>query len=330
MKRNVFALLICLIILALALLPAQAETCATAADMDAATRLALENTGRQIFAMVTRGDVAGLRQAATPVMASNFGSIESAVVENKANFAGAQPAVRSVYLLEAPGNAPLARAEFFCGVFNSSDRTAFLIPNLPPGRYGLVIMDATGGKSPSTLTLVLQDMQGQWKLGGFYPASAQIGGHDGQFYLTKAREYKAKGQNLAAWFYYLTAWHVLAPVDFMYTAQRDKLSDEMQAIRPNNLPSPQQPQPLTVGAGKTVNLIEMTPVPVGNDLYIRVKYQTPSVADTGATFQSNMAVIKAVVAQYPAFRDAFAGVVVRAVEASGNDYGSLLAMKDVK
>jgi hypothetical protein len=43
-----------------------------------------------------------------------------------------------------------------------------------------------------------------------------------------------------------------------------------------------------------------------------------------------MAVIKAAIAKFPEFRDAFVGVVVRAVEPSGKDYGSLLAMKDIK
>jgi hypothetical protein len=40
--------------------------------------------------------------------------------------------------------------------------------------------------------------------------------------------------------------------------------------------------------------------------------------------------MKALVAKYPEFRDAFAGIVARAVEPSGRDYGSMLAMKDIK
>ena len=54
------------------------------------------------------------------------------------------------------------------------------------------------------------------------------------------------------------------------------------------------------------------------------------LSNTAAAFQDNLAVIKAVVARYPELRDAFAGVVARAVDSSGRDYGSLLAMKDVK
>jgi hypothetical protein len=40
--------------------------------------------------------------------------------------------------------------------------------------------------------------------------------------------------------------------------------------------------------------------------------------------------MKAVVAKYPEVRSAFTSVVGRAVDPSGRDYGTMLAMKDVK
>jgi hypothetical protein len=69
---------------------------------------------------------------------------------------------------------------------------------------------------------------------------------------------------------------------------------------------------------------------VGNDLDLIVKYEVPDISNSTQTFQDNMAVIKALVTKYPELREAFAGVVARAVEPSGRDYGSLLAMKDIK
>jgi hypothetical protein len=61
-----------------------------------------------------------------------------------------------------------------------------------------------------------------------------------------------------------------------------------------------------------------------------VKYQAADVSNTTQTFAENMTVIKALLVKYPELRDAFAGVVARAVEPSGRDYGSLLPMKDIK
>ena len=85
-----------------------------------------------------------------------------------------------------------------------------------------------------------------------------------------------------------------------------------------------------MAAGKTYKVTDLFPVPVGRDFDLVVKYQSADVSNTGKTFQDNMAVMKALLAKYPEFRDAFAGIVVRAVEPSGKDYGSMLAMKDIK
>ena len=139
----------------------------------------------------------------------------------------ARPTISGTYLLDASqSKAPLARADFYCGIYNSPDRVGFSIPNLPPGRYAVVIQKVNG-KDPITLSLVLQDVGGAWKLAGYYPRLDAIGGHDGDWYLTKAREFKAKGDVHDAWFYYLTAWDLTAPVNFMGTpaARQDRHRD---------------------------------------------------------------------------------------------------------
>jgi hypothetical protein len=82
--------------------------------------------------------------------------------------------------------------------------------------------------------------------------------------------------------------------------------------------------------GKTYHVTEIFPLAVGNDLDVVVKYQSPDISDTARTFQENTALIKALVTKFPEFRDAFGGVVARAVDPSGHDYGTLLAMKDIK
>jgi hypothetical protein len=86
-----------------------------------------------------------------------------------------------------------------------------------------------------------------------------------------------------------------------------------------------------MAGGKTYRVTLIFPDAVGNDLDLIIKYQAATdISNTAAAFQDNMAVIKAMVTKYPELRTAFAGVVARAVDSSGRDYGSLLAMKDVK
>ena len=309
--------------------PAAGEVCSTGAEIDAATRSAIERTARRYFGYAASGDVFRLRENAIAGLASSFGGVEAVVIDQKTNLAAAQPALRATYVLDAPGNAPIARAEFFCGVWKTPQFAAFVLTNLPPGRYALVMQETNTPGGEYAVSMVLREEQGAWKLAGYYSRPAQVGGKNADWFLNKAREFKSKGQNHNAWFYYAMAWQVSAPVDFMSTPRLDKMSEEMYAIRPKDLPG-SGPVDLPATGGKTYKISHMSALPVKGELHLLVRYQTSDVSNTQKTFDDNVAVIKALVARYPEYREAFAGVVARAVEPSGRDYGTLLAMKDVK
>ncbi len=327
--RGAVSILSCGIVLLALCGPVPAQSCSSGPDLDAATKNAIESAARRYLNMSAQGDVAGLKTNAIPAIAGNFGGIEQAVVAYKGELADGQPSISGTYLLDASqAKAALPRADFYCGIYNSPDRVGFSITNLPAGRYAVVI-EQVNGKQPVTLTLVLQDLGGSWKLAGYYPRMDSAAGHDGQWYLSKAREFKAKGQLHNAWFYYLTAWDLMAPVNFMSTPQLDKLADEMQSARPADLPTKDSPMNLPAG-GKVFKVIELVPVPVENSLDLRLRYQNSAASNSGLAFQDNIAVIKAIVAKYPEVRDAFGGVVARAVDDAGHDYGSMLPMKEIK
>ncbi len=310
-----------------------AQTCLTVDDMDAANQSAIVNAAENFFDMAARGDSASLRQGAIPSLAADFSSVETAVSDHKADFAGAKPDPRPPFLLKAEGTAPLERAEFLCGVFGANGQTAtsaeFEIPNLPPGQYGIVILDVSTAKQPYTVSFVLQHEGTVWKLGGFFVKETQTNGHDGNWFATQARSFKAKGQTHNAWLYFVQARELMSPVPFMYTQRTDKLYEESQTVKPSDLPTSGNPIDLSAG-GKTYKLTTVFPLLEAKDLDVVVKYDSADVSDTTKTFQDNMAVTKALVSKFPELRDAFDGVVARAVEPSGRDYGSLLEMKDIK
>jgi hypothetical protein len=303
--------------------------------MEAGVRSALEAAAKRYFDMSARGDVAALKQNSIATVAASFAGIEAAIKENQAAFAGAQGPVRPPFLLTADGPEPLAHAEFLCGVFGKSGQTkdsaVFILPNLPPGKYGVTILDVHGGRAAMTmtLTLVLQQVGADWKLAGFFAASSQAGGRDAAWFSQRARDFKAKSQNHNAWLYYREAVALSAPVDFMSTLATDKLYDELQAMQPVDVPANGSAVDLSAG-GKIYHLTDLFPLAVGNDLDVVVKYQAADVSDTARTFQENTAVIKALLAKIPELREAFAGIVARAVDSSGRDYGTLLATKDIK
>ena len=302
--------------------------------MDAAVRTALETTAKRFFDLAAHGDYGTLQQNSIATVAANFSGIEAAVRDNQPAFTGAaHTAVRPPFLLTVEGSAPLENAEFLCGVFGklgqTSESAVFMLHNLPPGRYGVAIVDAQGSQDSRTLTMILQQVGTDWKLAGFYARPVQVNGHDGAWFAQRAREFKVKGQNRNAWLYYREAIALSSPADFMSTLVTDKLYDEMQTVRPSDLPVNGTAIDLSAGA-KTYHLMELFPLAVGNDLDVVAKYQAADVSNTAQTYQENVAVTKALLAKFPEFRDAFAGVIVRAVEPSVRDYGSLMAMKDVK
>ena len=318
-----------LLLLSIAAATLHAQTCLTASDMDDAARTALLNTAQNYFQMMAGGDSAALKQNSTPSLAADFSGIETAVQDNQANFSGLKAVPRSPFLLQEEGSAPQDRAEFLCGVFGpngqTSDSAVFQIPNLPLGSYGIVIADASTAKGPYVVTFVLEKQDSAWKLGGLYVKQLQAAGHDGNWFAQRAREFKTKGKNESAWLYYQEARELLVPVSFMSSMITDKLYDEAQTVKPADLP----PADLNANS-KTFRLTALFPLAVGNELDLVVKYQSASVANSSLTYQDNMTVMKGMLAKYPELRDAFDGIIARAVEASGRDYGSMLPMKAVK
>jgi hypothetical protein len=312
---------------------AYAQTCLAAPDMATPMRSSLELAAQRYFEMSAHGDIAGLRQNSIGLLAANFGGVEAAVKDNAGSFSGARAVPRPPFLLTAEGNDPLPRAEFLCGVFGPSGQTSqsavFVFNNLPPGKYGVVILDVSGGKEGRTLTLILQQAGGDWKLAGYYARPTEAAGHNGAWYVEKARDYEKKSQNHNAWLYFREAIALSSPADFMSTLASDKLYDETQSVQPADMPANGNAVDLP-GAGRSFHLTEIFPLAVGNDLDVVVKFSSADISNTQRTFQDNMAVIKALVTKYPELRDAFAGVVARAVAPSGQDYGSMLPMKEIK
>jgi len=335
----------------LASFPALAQSCQTSSDMDDASRAAIVNAANRFFDVAARGDTASLQQNAIPSLAANFSSIAAVLKDNHDLLVGAKATPRPPFLLKADGTAPIERAEFLCGVFGARGQTAdsavFVLNNLPPGTYAVDTLDAVSPKATIALSFVLQQVGTDWKIGGLYAKNTEVDGHTAQWFADRARDFKAKGQTLNAWFYFLEARDLAVPVPFMSTQFTDKLYDESQAVKPADLPSPDHPLGLVVPApvmkagpksgeqfnasySRNFQVIDLYPTILGNDLDLVVRYRVSDISDTGKTFEQNMTVIKALIAKYPEFRDAFTAIVARAVAPSGQDYGSLLAIQDIK
>jgi hypothetical protein len=322
-----------LIALALSVLNVHSQSCQANSDLDQATHNAIQAAGQRYFAMAAKGDTASLRQNSIPSLSSDFSSIESTVKDNEQNLAATQAVLKSMFLLEAEGTTTLSHAEFFCGVFGAKGQTqnsaVFYLDNLAPGKYAVLLFDATSSKTETDVSFVLQQSGTDWKLGGVYIRRGAIAGHDSEWFVAHAREYKSKGQSHNAWWFYLEARNLLSPLPFMSTLATDSLYDEFKSLQPADVPAGGKTTDLVAGS-VTYKLTAIYPDPVGDDLGLIVRYQSADASNGNQAYQSNLAVIKALVARYPELRSAFGAVVARAVDNSGHDYGTLLNMKDIK
>src|SRR5262249_30794703 len=266
-----------------------------------------------------RGDVNALRQNAISTLQSDFGGIAGAVNDNKPALSGAKTQLRTEFLLDT-GATPAADGLFFCGVFGaggmSSGSAQFEIPGLPAGKYAVVIQDFIGSKGPYALTTIFQEASGGWKLAGFYVRPETAGGHDGLWYLQRARDYKGKSQNHNAWFYYLTSWDLLAPVTFMDTALLSKINQESNSALPKDVPVGGKAVSYPAN-GKTYNIIDMSVYRTDNSFDLSIRYLATSTSDYNATQAEARGLATAFANQYPELREAFNSIWVHAVDASG-------------
>jgi len=333
LQRQILAIAVTLTVLALGSSSLSAQSCQISSDLDEATQSAIATAGQRYFDMASKGDAAALRRNANASLLADFSGIEAAVKDNQQELAEAKATVKSVFLLTAEGTTPLPRAEFYCGVFGGNGQTpgsaVFYLSNLPPGKYAVVVLEASSPKAKTNFSVILQQSGPDWKLAGLYLKPAQVSGHDSAWFAARAREYKGKGQAHNAWWFYQEASSLASPVTFMSTMATDRLYDEFQTSQPADLPGGGKSADLVVG-NITYKLIAIFPEAVGDDLDLIVKYESADAANSNLAYPANVAVIKALVTKYPEVREAFAGVVARAQDNSGHDYGTLLAMKDIK
>lgn len=329
MKTKTVSLLLALAMFATPF--AIAETCSTAQEMDAATKSAIQSAASAVFPLVANGDAQGVAARAIPDIANNVAAVQGLLDEHKQNLAGSSATPRNTFLLEAGGNQVLERAEFFCGVFNSPAKTGFTMANLPPGKYGLVIMEVTNSKSPYFYSFLLLEQGGQWKVAGLFPRNRQVVGKDHVFYWQQARDLKSKGQNINAWLHYLIAREIAAPLPFIGTTKLDQFYDEVQQALPPDMPAEGKPMTISAG-GKTYQVTQLFVVPNEKDkqLDLVMKYSVPDVSDQGKIFLENKEAMKALLSRYPELRSPFANVVARAVAPNGQDFGSMMPTKDIQ
>lgn len=293
--------------------PAFAVTCTTQSQMAAADRSQLQQATFSLAGHVQSGDAAAVKSQTIAAVAAQFESIASSIAGAEPDVQHATLTVDELYNLDASDLKAAQDAEFFCSLPGSTLTVEISIPNLPPGKYALAVVHATGVKNPQALSMVLaNDPAGSasWKLAGFFVRPMTMGGHDGVWFWRQARDYAAKKQVWDAYFYYQTALFLLEPVDFISSPNLEKLQREAEQSRPDGLPG-SDPMHLNVG-GQTLNVTNLHTGELSDQLELVIEYQATPNQDPVAARAQVTAVMSSLLALHPELRSAFHGLWVYA------------------
>ena len=289
--------------------PMSATSCTTQAELSSQDRDGLAAAGGALARGVAAQDMATLKAALLPAVAQQWESISGVVQDAAALMKGGQVQLRNLYVLDATNQTAPADTQFFCSNSSGSLTVTLTMRALPPGRYAVVLADATGSPNAAQLSFFLawDGPASGWKLGGLTVRPGALDGHDGVWWWTHAREVvKADPANSwPAWFSYEAARMLLLPVDFLSSPNLEKLGSE-QALLKN---SPQDALPLTLPDGPRtwkIDTVHLDPTLLHADL--GVVYDSTGVTDPAAQRTEAIAVLTALLKAQPGLRESFHGL----------------------
>ncbi|MGA2570472.1 MAG: hypothetical protein ABSF23_08140 [Terracidiphilus sp.] len=286
-------------VLLLAPLASRGATCTTQAEMGPLDRDALATIATRMANAVLTQDFAALQADLLPQEASEWANIRAAVEQAAPLIKGGQFQLRNVYLLDSSMLSAPADTQFFCSNSTGSLTVTITMNTLPPGRYAVVLADATGAPLAGQMGLILawDGAATAWKLAGLTVRPGVFDGHDGVWYWVRGRE-MAKVDPWSAWFSYEAARYLLLPVDFLSSPNLEKLRQEQSLIVP-----PQNSFPLSIPDGDRTWKIEAVGLdPALHEPDLGVVYESTGVTDPAALRTEATAVMSAFLKTQPGIR----------------------------
>ena len=308
---------------------AGASTCKTESQSTPMERDGLSNAVRGLVRAVQSGDVQSLQSNTIPAVAADFAGIAQSAQALKPLIQQATITVNSLYFLDASmEQAGNPRTDFYCG-------TPVVVMNfngLPPGTYALALVHASGVPQPQQISLVLAKSASRWMLAGFFAKPMLDGGHSGLWYWGSARSFAQKKMNWDAWFYYKMAAGLLQPVDFLTSANLQKLQRETDQVRPDSLPGA---KPLLLSAnGSTYQVTGIDSTSALGALDLEVNYnaspvQASQLRDPPAARKQVLDVMTALLALHPELHAGFHGIWVHANQGQASLFSLELPMEQI-
>jgi hypothetical protein len=203
---------------------------------------------------------------------------------------------------------------------------------LPPGKYALALVHATGVPKPQQVSLILAQSGGKWMLAGFFAKPMVLAGHDGLWYWTSARKFTQANGRWAAWMYYRMATDLLEPLDNLTSPNLQKLQQESDSVKPADFPL-DKPVAVNSPSGTfQVTAVDTTTTFGGLDLevhYTPDASQAAHLHDPPQARKQVVGVMTALLAAHPELHEAFHGIWVRADEGNASLFALELPMDQI-
>ncbi len=307
----------------------RAASCTTQGQMTPSERNDLAASARILLTRVQNGDVDGLKAQTLPAVAADFSGIASSVQALHPLIQRATVTVDDLYDHDASANqAGAPSTEFFCG----SPVVVLNFSGLPPGKYALAGLHATGVEQPQQVSLILARSGSQWLLAGFFAKPMIEAGHDGLWYWVSARRLKQMNGRWAAWIYFRMAANLLDPLDNLSSPNLQKLQRETDEAKPADFPSG---QPVTVNS--TAGPFQVTAVDTSTDFggldldvhYIPNPAQAAQLSNPPSARRQVLEIMSALLAAHPELHQAFHGIWVHADQGNASLFALELPMDQI-
>lgn len=309
LRRRVSAAILAVLVFGTGSLRSRGASCTTQGELQPQDRDALTAVGGRLAMAVLAQDYAALQAALLPSEASEWPGIRDSVELGGPQVKGGQIQLRNIYLLDASTAKATEDTQFFCSNTNGSLTVTMNMPQLPPGRYAVILADAAGAPLAGQIGLILAwDPTGSaptWKLAGLSVRQGVFDGHDGVWYWSRARELAKDGQAWSAWYSYDAARYLLLPVDFLSSPNLEKLVQEQDQIQN----SPKNFFPYTLQQGDRTWKIDAVQLDASlREPDLAVVYESTGVTDPAAIRTEAGAVLSALLKAQPALRQNFHGL----------------------
>ena len=127
--------------------------------MTDAARDDLSQAAKKLAAAVQGGNAAAARALTIAEVAAHFDPIANTIQQLAPKIAGATITIDSLYGLDASDLKAAQQTQFFCASSNAALHVEVSISQLPPGKYALALVHATGVQQPQQMAFSADE---QW------------------------------------------------------------------------------------------------------------------------------------------------------------------------